>query len=101
MPVGNSSTGSYVGTGSAINLQLGFTPDYFRVINVTDGTAGAEWFKGTPAVTIGLGTALTKVTANGVSVLTPAAGVAAGLVMGTTLSTTGKTFEYVAHRNIE
>ncbi|GAB5434792.1 MAG: hypothetical protein EpisKO_41620 [Epibacterium sp.] len=42
MSKGHFNTGEVEGTGSAINVELGFTPDYVKLIN-TDGDALLEW----------------------------------------------------------
>jgi hypothetical protein len=97
MPVGDCHTGTYTGTGSAMVLELGFVPDHIRVINLTDGTAGAEWFAAVPAVTIAL--ALTKVTSNGIGAYLGTAATSAGVTLGTTVTTSAKVFGYVASRS--
>jgi hypothetical protein len=35
-----------VGTGAAINVPLGFNPDWARLVNLTDGTILNEYFRG-------------------------------------------------------
>jgi len=104
--------GTYEGTGAAINIELGWTPEYIRVVNVEDGDAGWEWFAG---MTDGHAIAqvsieddgttgaasLAPITSNGVSALagdrtTP---IRPGFTVGTALSESGKTFRYVALRN--
>lgn len=42
MSKGHFATGTVEGTGAAINVQLGFTPDYVKLINI-DGDASLEW----------------------------------------------------------
>lgn len=98
MSVGNSHIGTYTGTGLALVLNLGFVPAHIRVINLTDGTAGAEWFAAVPGITVGLGAALSKVSSNGISAFTGTPSAPAGINIGTTLSTTGKVFGYIASR---
>lgn len=98
-------TGSYVGTGAAINIELGFQPDYLLIINETDGGPKWEWFKGMAAAsaiqTIAAGT-MTRITSNGVSLY---AGLEAskpvGFTIGTALSTSGKTFRWAAFRETD
>lgn len=41
-------TGVLIGTGAAINVSLGFVPDYVRVVNTTDGDLVTEWYHGAP-----------------------------------------------------
>lgn len=100
-----TKTGSYAGTGAAINIELGFQPDYLIIWNETDGDAKWEWFKGmanaSALQTAAAGT-LSKITSNGV---TPYAGAQAskpvGFTVGTALSENGKTFRYTAFRDID
>ncbi|MCG8447190.1 MAG: hypothetical protein MI753_15920 [Hyphomicrobiales bacterium] len=47
MSKGHFATGSVEGTGSAINVELGFTPDYVRLMNV-DGDATLDWTSDMP-----------------------------------------------------
>lgn len=42
MMKGHFATGTVEGTGSAINIQCGFSPDYVRLINI-DGDATLDW----------------------------------------------------------
>lgn len=42
MSKGHFATGTVEGTGSAINVELGFTPAYVKLINI-DGDATLEW----------------------------------------------------------
>ncbi len=37
---------TFEGTGAAKNIELGFIPDYVRLINTEDGDISQEWFKG-------------------------------------------------------
>src|SRR4051812_37761806 len=100
-----TKTGSYVGTAAAINIELGFVPDYVLIWNESDGDAKWEWFKGmanaSALQTVAAGT-LSKITANGV---TPYAGAQAskaiGFTVGTALSESTKTFRYLAVRDID
>jgi hypothetical protein len=98
---GQIKVGTYTGTGAAINLQLGFVPDYFRTINITDGDAGIAWFKGMGAGTgITEGAALATLASNGITVYAGARGSAsAGLTIGTAGSVNNKVYRYVAMAN--
>lgn len=42
MAKGHFATGTVEGTGSAINIECGFTPDFVRLINI-DGDATLDW----------------------------------------------------------
>lgn len=99
--------GSYVGTGAAINIELGFVPGYVRIWNATDGDTCWEWFNG-----LGAGDALQSanhasaqfslITSNGVDAYAgTAADKAAGFTVGTALSESGKTFRYAAFREVD
>lgn len=104
-------TGTYTGTAAAVNIELGWNPDYVRIINITDGDDAWEWFTGMAAAsaiysrnivdnaTSGNGS-LTKITSNGVSAYNPTNNTnKKGFTAGSALSENGKTFAYVAQRN--
>lgn len=100
----NVEIGSYTGTGAAINIELGFIPDYVLIENATDGDANWKWFSGMAAASalqqIADGTK-SLITSNGVS---PLAGDRTtprreGFTIGTALSESAKVFRYVAMRS--
>ena len=43
--------GAFTGTGAAINIPLGWIPDYVKCVNLTDGDTIDEWFRGNGAGT--------------------------------------------------
>jgi hypothetical protein len=102
------ASGSVTGTGAALTIQLGWVPDYFRVVNVTDGTRVDEWFSGMAA-----GESIAVVTTagpvlNAADGITPYAGLApdgvtaskeAGVILGTDISTSTKKLCWLAIRN--
>lgn len=102
--------GSYTGTGAAINIELGFDPDYVRIINATDGDNIWEWFDGMAAgsalftrtvvdnATTG-NSSLALITSNGVTKFNGNSSVGKGFTAGSAISESGKTFRYVAMRN--
>lgn len=103
-------TGTYTGTGAAINISLGFKPNHVRVVNVTDGDIAWEWFQGMTAghalqsisvvdnATSGAA-GMSRITSNGISQYAGSAGSAGeGFTIGTALSESGKTFAYIAQR---
>lgn len=100
-------TGSFVGTAAAVNVELGFVPDYIRVWNETDGDEVYEWFKGMTnghALKSGnsASTQFSKITANGISAYAgTVADKSAGVTFGTALSESGKTFRYAAFRELD
>ncbi len=99
--------GTYTGTGAAINIELGFIPDYVRIINATDGDISWEWFYG-----MGAGDAFqtanhasaqqSLITSNGVDAYVPTDFTNnPGFTVGTSLSESAKVFYYVATRNTQ
>lgn len=95
-------TGSYVGTGAAVNVELGFIPMYVIILNETDGDDRWEWMEGMTAghafQRVGAGTG-TRITSNGVSPYAGTRGGAApGFTAGSAISESGKTFRYIAFR---
>ena len=106
----NIVIGTYTGTGAAINVPLGFTPDYVEVYNVTDGDDKWEWFSSmtdghalysrsvTDNATSG-NAGMSRITSNGVSVYAGSTSASKGFTVGTALSESGKTFAYKAIRN--
>lgn len=97
---GDIVTGTYEGTGAAINISVGFVPDYVRIINQEDNDALWEWFNGYPAGTAtATAAAVADLAANGVTAYTGTTSAAAGFTVGTALSESGKTHYYLAMRN--
>jgi len=103
--MGKIKVDTYTGTGAAINISLGFTPDYVRIVNVTDGDIAWEWFRGLGAGDAFQGTnhAATQfslITSNGVDAYagssTSGSEAAEGFTVGTSLSESAKVFRYVA-----
>lgn len=103
----NVAVGTYEGTGAAINISLGFVPDYVRIWNAEDGDASWEWFNGMTAAhalaTANHDTAQqSRITSNGVTAYEPADYTnEEGFTVGTAISESGKTFRYVALRNTQ
>jgi len=107
--------GSVAGTGAAINVSIGFKPDYVRAINYTN-TAGAvasvEWFTGMTAAHAlkGLGVAdngtsgdesAAFITSLGISQYDGTDALTEGFTIGadTDLNVSGDTILYIAMRN--
>ena len=94
--------GSYVGTGAAVTVDLGFVPDYVLVENTTDGDANWKWFSGMAAASalqqVAAGTK-TLITANGISPDNGTLSSPKGITFGSVLSESGKTHRYVAMRS--
>lgn len=102
----NIKVGTYEGTGAAVNIALGFVPDYMRIWNVEDGDISWEWFNGMTAAyacqtTNHADTQLSVITSNGFTEYVGSSTVAEGMTVGTTLSEPGKTYRYVALANSE
>lgn len=104
-------TGLYTGTGAAINIQLGWVPDYVKVINLTDGDDAWEWWAGAtgnPTIyarnvvdnaTTG-NSSMSRITANAVSAYSPTDFTnKQGFTVGTAMSESGDQFGYIAVRN--
>lgn len=95
---GSVATGTYTGTGAAINVQIGFVPAYIRIINITDRDETYEWFDTMPAGTaVKTAAAVETQAANGISpYLGTRGGNGAGFTVGTAISESAKVFAYVA-----
>lgn len=105
--------GTYTGTGAAVNVELGFVPDYVKITNVTDGDEYWEFYTGmtnghaiyTRSVTDNATTGnagITRITANGITSRDPTDySSKQGFTAGTALSESGDTFAYIAVRNAE
>lgn len=100
--------GTYEGTGAAINVELGWIPDYVRIVNVEDGDEAFDWFNGMGAgdaveTTNHADTQMSLLSANAVDTYagdsTPGAQKRPGFTVGTACSENGKTYRYVAMRN--
>lgn len=97
--------GSFTGTGAAINVSVGWVPDYLHVWNATDGDASWVWFNGLGAAdALALANHDTAqqslITSNGVDAyvgsITPGSEAAPGFTVGTALSESAKVFRYLA-----
>lgn len=95
--------GTFVGTGAAINIPIGWNPDCVEVFNITDGDEAWYWQTGMTAAHAlkeDSAGARTRITANGVSLYAGDSSNAPGFTAGSALSEAGKTFGYRAMRNI-
>ncbi len=98
---GQIKIGTYEGTGDALNVKIGFVPDFLFIVNVDDGDLVGMWFNGMAddtAVDIA-----TEVAANAAGGVTAYAGTrgedSAGFTVGTDYSENGKTYRYFAVAN--
>lgn len=101
--------GTVTGTGAAINVELGWIPDYVRIVNATDGDTIHEWFNGMGAgdaikelsVTDNGATgtvSLALITSNGIDAYT-ADDNNDGFTISAAISESAKVLRYVAMRN--
>lgn len=94
-----TKTGTYTGTGAAINISLGFVPDWIEVINITDGDKRFVFTQATTHVHAGGTDATAAVASNGISPFAGTrGGVGAGFTAGTEASVSEKVYAYIAHR---
>ena len=94
--------GKVTGTGAAINIELGWIPDYVKIINGTDADQIDEWQTGMDAGTsVQTNTAVSARSSNGIS---PYAGDDThkkGFTIGSGISENAKVLYYQAYRNAE
>lgn len=89
--------GTYVGTGAALIVSLGFIPSYVKIFNQTDGDVTFEWWDSMTADTaVQTDTAVSKVASNGIKPYAGDTANAAGFTVGAGLSESGDTLAYVA-----
>lgn len=104
---GHFAEGSVEGTGSAINVSLGFTPSYIKLYNLDDAGGAAptmEWWEGMTAAHGLKNTTDTQeaVTSGGISQYagssTPGSEAAVGFTIGTDsdMNATDETIFYIA-----
>lgn len=95
-------TGTVTGTGAAINIPLGFVPDYVRIVNITDADQIDEWFAGmADGTSVQTNTAVATRASNGVTPYAGSSTVAAGFTIGSGISESAKVLYYVALRNVD
>lgn len=93
------ATGTVVGTGAAINVNLGWQPDYIEVANITDGNIIDRWYAGmAPGTSMTSSAGVAPRAANGLSLFAGDTASAKGFTIGSGISTAGKTLAYIAQR---
>lgn len=93
---GGIAISTYTGTGSAINVAIGFVPDYVRIINITDSDVTAEWFAGmTDGIAVDTAAAVAANADNGISKL-ESTSLGFGFIVGTDYSESAKVYRYIA-----
>lgn len=102
--------GAVAGAGAAINVPVGWVPDYVKVFNITDGTIAYEWtpdmgegyaFRSQNVVdnaTTGNGS-LGIINANGISTFAGSGTQAKGFTIGSAIAVAGKNLVWVAFRD--
>lgn len=92
--------GKVTGTGAAIEINLGWVPDYVRIVNLTDADVTDEWFAdGSAAGTsVSTGAAVAARSSNGITILND--GAKKGFTIGSGISESAKVLGYVALRNL-
>jgi hypothetical protein len=96
-----TKAGSYNGTGAALNISVGFIPDYVMIVNVSAAAADV-WFGGFAAATSLTisGTAALRAAPNGVTAFAGTPALAGqGFSVGPGLSTNAQLYYYIAVQN--
>ena len=102
MATPNYKYGTVVGTGAASNIPLGFTPEYVKVVNLTDADQIDEWFAAmADGTSIQTNAAVATRAANGISKYAGSGSVAKGFTIGSGISELGKTLAWIAMRGDE
>lgn len=98
---GQIYAGTYTGTGAAINVQIGFIPDFVFIFNVTDSDIAHVFFNGmTAGTSIDIAAAVAANAADGVTAYAGSRGAnSAGFTVGTDASENAKVYRYFAIAN--
>ena len=96
--------GSYTGDGNALNISIGFIPDYVRVMRTDTPGQIDEWFNGFDAATsitnaTDAAAAAERASPNGITAFAGDATSGAGFTVGAALSVDTGTYYYVAIQN--
>ena len=99
----NVVVGTYTGDGAAQNIELGFVPNYVRIVNV-DGASVDEWFSGMTDATsytnaTDAAAGAVRAAPEGVTPNVGSAGVSAGFSVGPDLSVDTEVYRFVAIQN--
>jgi hypothetical protein len=95
----STKIGVVTGTGAALNVSLGFIPDYVRIV-AEDGSANTEWFEGMAegsAVRATNGALAAVAAPNGIATFV-GSNVPKGFTIGAGTSQAGKKLFYFAAR---
>lgn len=96
----STKIGVVTGTGAALNVSLGFIPDYVRIVT-EDGSRNSEWFEGMAegtAVSAAAGSVTVLTGGNGIATYVGTQSQPKGFTLGTTISQAGKRLFYFAAR---
>lgn len=98
---GQIKVDTYTGTGAALNVSIGFIPDFLFIVNITDGDLVTMWFNGmTAGTSVDIAAAVAGNAADGVTAYAgTAGGVGAGFTVGTDASENAKVYRYFAVAN--
>jgi hypothetical protein len=92
--MGSPKLGTYTGTGSSINVEVGFVPDVLMIFNYTDGTPVVFWTSlMTAATSLDVAAAAASNAAGSVS---PYSTLFYGFSTGADNSTSAKVYHYAA-----
>lgn len=93
--------GTYEGTGAALNVSLGFKPDFLLIANTEDSDVFAFRFRTIQAagVAVDVAAAVAANVDNGLSDYAGSSTAGEGFSVGTDYSENGKTYGYVAMRS--
>lgn len=99
MSVSALKIGKVTGTGAAIEMNLGWVPDYVRITNLTDADIIDEWYADGSAAGTSISTAAAVAAraSNGITILND--GVKKGFTIGSGISESAKVLGFVAMRN--
>jgi hypothetical protein len=92
--------GTYTGTGAAVNVVLGFKPDFVLIANVTDGDILGAAFRGISPAGSAIDIAAAAITnAADALTLTYEGTTGEGFTVGTDYSESAKVYGYLAVRS--
>lgn len=97
-----TKAGSYTGSGAALNISVGFIPDYVMVCQVSATPSADVWFGGFAALTSLTisGTAALRASPNGISAFAGTPALAGqGFTVGAGLSANAQLYYYIAIQN--
>lgn len=93
--------GTVTGTGAAINISVGFVPDYVIIANTTDGDTVDLWWNGMAAgtsITIAAA-AITRAAPDGITAYAGSTTAGQGFTIGAGISENAKVLRYTAIQN--